>query len=163
MIRSVFLIWLLFSRLHSAMASLPEVTKQKVMHPAVPHDTEVTKQKSYASSYSTWHECGKVHPLSINKVPLFDTIATPIYVESTAKLRMMFCIIAIVFSEHQRLERVYRYQFYPKYCIYYSYYSICSTLCKIDILSATLEHHYAIPQGVATPSLRSPDLGYSII
>ena len=83
--------------------------------------------------------------MSINKVPLFDTIAKPIYVEFTAKLRMMFCTIAIVFNDHQRLERVY--QFYTKYC---------STLCKIDILSATPEHHYVTPQGVATPSLRSP-------
>ena len=126
------------------------------MHPAVPHDTEVTKQKSHASSYSTRYECGKVHPLSINKVPPFDTKATLIYVESTAKLGMMFCTIAIVFNDHQRLERVY--QFFTNGCIYYSYYSIRSTLCKTDILSATPQHHYATPQGVATPSLGSPDL-----
>ena len=68
------------------------------MHPAGPHDTEVTKQKSYASSYSTRCKCGKVHPLSIKKVPLFDTTATLIYAESTAKLGIMFCTIAIVFT-----------------------------------------------------------------
>ena len=96
------------------------------MHPAGPHDTEVTKQKSYASSYSTRCKCGKVHPLSIKKVPLFDTIATLIYAESTAKLEMMFCAIAIVFNDHQRLERVY--QFYTNSSIYYS---ICSTVCAV--------------------------------
>ena len=39
-------------------------------------------------------------------------------------------------------------------CSYYRNYStcMCSTLCKIDILSATPKHHYA------TPSLGSPDL-----
>ena len=35
---------------------------------------------------------------------------------------------------------------------YYRNYSICSTVCKIDILSATPEHHYV------TPSLGSPGL-----
>ena len=39
----------------------------------------------------------------------------------------MFCTIAIVFNNHQRLERVY--QFYTKYYIYYSYFSICSIVC----------------------------------
>ena len=86
------------------------------MHSAVPHDTEVTKQKSYASSYSTRYECAKVQPLSINKVLLFDTIATIIYVESTAKLEMMFCTIAIVFNDHQISERVY--QFYTQSAAY---------------------------------------------
>ena len=41
----------------------------------------------------------------------------------------MFCTIAIVFNDHQRLERVY--QFYTKCCIYYSYYNICSIVCAV--------------------------------
>ena len=84
----------------------------------------------------------------------------------------MFCPIAIVFNDHQRLERVY--QFYTKYCIYYSYCSNCryytactivtivyAVLCvKLIYSPATPEHHYATPQRVATPSLESPGVDY---
>ena len=45
----------------------------------------------------------------------------------------MFCTIAPVFNNHQRLERVY--QFYTKYCIYYSYYSICSIVCAVTTVT----------------------------
>ena len=106
-----------------------------------------------------------------NKVPLFDTIATPIYVDSTAKLRMMFCTIAPVFTDHQRLERVH--QFHTKYCICCSYYSICSIVCAVTTVSIVyavfcVKLIYSLrplniitrpPQGVATPSLGSPVLG----
>ena len=49
------------------------------MHPAVPRGTNVEM----------------FHPLSIKEVPQFSTRARPVYVESIAKLRMMFCTIAL--------------------------------------------------------------------
>ena len=57
----------------------------------------------------------EIHPLSINEVTLFNTRDSPIYVESAAKLRMMFCTIALVFNDLQGSHRVY--QFYTKYTI----------------------------------------------
>ena len=82
------------------------------MHPVIPRDTNAQK--------SIHCQLIKSHYL---------TIATPICVESTAKLGMMVCTIAIVFKDHQRLERLC--QFYTKYCIYYSYYSTCSIVCAV--------------------------------
>ena len=55
------------------------------MHPVIPRDTNA--QKSIRCQLTKSH-------YSI-------LLATPIYVESTAKLRMMFCTIAIVFNDHQ--------------------------------------------------------------
>ena len=123
------------------------------MHPVIPRDTNAEE--------SIHCQLTKSHYL---------TIATPIYVESTAKLRMMFCTTAPVFTDHQRLERVY--QFYTKYCIYYSYYSICSIVCAVTTVSIVyavfcVKLIYSLrpmniitrpPKGVATPSLGSPGL-----
>ena len=82
------------------------------MHAVIPRDTNA--QKSNRCQLTKSH---------------YLTIATPICVKSTAKLRKMVYTIAIVFKDHQRLERVY--QFYTKYCIYYSYYSTCSIVCAV--------------------------------
>ena len=49
------------------------------MYPAVPHGTNMEMFRS----------------LSINEVPQFSTRARPVYVESIAKLRMVFCTIAL--------------------------------------------------------------------
>ena len=83
---------------------------------------------------------------------------------------MMFCTIAIVFNDHQRLERVY--QFYTKHCKSYSYYSICSIVCAVTTVTIV----YAVicvkliyflqplniitrpPRDGHSPSLRSPGI-----
>ena len=59
---------------------------------------------------------------------------------------MTFCRIAQVFNDSQGSLRV------PNFTL----------SCKIGMLSATPEDRYATPLGVATPSLRSPVLGYCV-